>query len=109
MSCMELPSQARRSRDHVHWEPISGKPPTTANLVGADGISEDSCARSHPVQASYLTPTCVQKQRGSKLGTVVSLKGRGNQTKQEKSHLRSITVRQELLTVSLYKGHVHLE
>lgn len=40
-----------------------------------------------------FTPTGVQKQRGSTLGTVVSLKGTGNQTEQGNS-LTSITVRQ---------------
>lgn len=52
---------------------------------------------SHPVQASYRTPTCGQKERGSKLGTnlPLPLKGRGNQTEQENSCLRSITVRQK--------------
>ena len=111
MSCAELWSQgmreALRFRDHMHREPISGKPPNTASLVGADWIQEDSCACVLTQCKHVIAHLLVE--RGSKLGTGMSLKGRGNQTEQENSCLRNITVRQKFLTMSLYKGNNHYE
>lgn len=61
---------------------------------------------SHLVQASYHTPTC--EKRNQAWHRDVSDR-QENQTKQENSCLRNISIKQKFLTTSLNKDNNHWE